>query len=284
MACMRSAAGRSATHAVQTFGTTTRELIRLIDWLAGQGCTHVAMEATGIYWKPVWHILEGHFELILANAMHIRNVPGRKSDVNDATWIADLLAHGLIRGSFVPPEPIQDLRLLTRARRQLVHEIGNHTKRIQKTLEDANIKLSSVITDTVGGTGRAILDAFIEGESNPQRLAGLAQGSVVSKREELIEALNGRLTETHRILLKTHLGQIRATEAAIGDLETQMEKIVAPFRSKIDRLKTIPGVKDTAALVIVAEIGLDMSHFDSAGHLLSWACLCPRMDESAGKK
>lgn len=284
MACMRSAARGTASHEVRTFGTTTRDLLKLVDWLTDQGCTHAAMEATGVYWKPVWHILEGHFELVLANAMHIRNVPGRKSDVNDATWIADLLAHGLIQGSFVPPEPIQNLRLLTRTRKQLTREIGQHTMRIQKILEDANIKLSSVITDTVGGTGRAILDALIQGESDPECLANLARGSVVRKREALIEALYGRVTDTHRILLKTHLEQIRALEVAISNLEAQMQQIVAPFQPQIERLKTIPGIKDTAALVILAEIGPDMSRFESAGHLLSWACLCPRMDESAGKK
>ncbi|MBU6427369.1 MAG: IS110 family transposase [Elusimicrobia bacterium] len=284
VASVRIASGRAATHEVRTFGTTTRELLGLVDWLTAHEVTHVAMEATGVYWKPVWHILESHFELVLGNAMHIKNVPGRKSDVNDATWISDLLAHGLISGSFVPPEPIQDLRQLTRTRKQLTKEIGQHTMRIQKTLEDANIKLSSVITDTVGGTGRAILDALIAGETDPVRLAALAQGSVVRKRDALIEALHGRVTSTHRILLKTHLGQIRTLEDAIRELEGEMATLIEPFRAKIRRLTSIPGVKETAALVIAAEIGFDMSHFPTAAHLISWACLCPRMDESAGKK
>src|SRR5436309_4249563 len=176
-------------HEVQSFPTTTRGLLALGDWLASHGCTHVAMEATGIYWKPVWHLLEGRFELVLANAQHVRNVPGRKTDVGDAAWIADLLAHGLIRSSFVPPAPIQELRDLTRTRKQLVREVAQHSLRIQKVLEDANMKVGSVLSDVLGRSGRAMLAAIISGETNPERLADLAQGTARKKRAELIEAL-----------------------------------------------------------------------------------------------
>jgi transposase len=183
------------------FSTTTRDLLELGDWLAAQGITHVAMEATGVYWKPIWHILEGRFELVLANAAHIRNVPGRKSDVNDAVWVSDLLAHGLIRASFVPPAQIQDVRDLTRTRTQLVREIAQHTQRIQKTLENANIKLTSVISDIVGTSGRRILKAMIAGETNPAKLAELGSTRLQCPRAELIAALDGRVTAHHRFLI-----------------------------------------------------------------------------------
>src|SRR5579884_1283813 len=181
------------TRELRTFSTMTAGLLDLSDWLSSHGVTHVAMEATGVYWKPVWHLLEGHFELVLANAQHIRNVPGRKTDVNDAAWIADLLAHGLIRASFVPPMPIQELRDLTRTRKQLVREISQHSLRIQKTLEDANLKLGSVLSDVLGKSGRAILTALVRGETDPQKLADLAQGTVRKRRTELVEALRGRI-------------------------------------------------------------------------------------------
>jgi transposase len=176
VACARLHGPAGITHDVRSFGTSTRELLELADWLASRGCTHVAMQSTGVYWKPVWHVLEGSIELLLANAMHIRNIPGRKSDVNDATWIADLLAHGLIRGSFVPPAPIHELRDLTRTRKQLVREIAQHTQRLQKVLEDANLKLTAVASDILGVSGRAILDALVTGESDPERLADLTSG------------------------------------------------------------------------------------------------------------
>src|SRR5438876_4550490 len=179
-------------HEVRSFSTTTRGLADLAEWLASHGCTHVAMEATGVYWKPVWHQIEGRFELVQANAQHIRNVPGRKSDMNDATWIADLLAHGLIRSSFVPPAPIQELRDLTRTRRQLVHEVARHVLRIQKTLEDANLKLTHVISTIVGVSGRAILNALIAGETDPDRLVDLTHGRLKASRADLLDALHGR--------------------------------------------------------------------------------------------
>ncbi|MFI4972585.1 MAG: IS110 family transposase [Hyphomicrobiales bacterium] len=284
VACARICADGKVDRWVKTFPTTTAGLLALSDWLTQHGCTVVAMEATGVYWKPVWHILEGSFELVLANAKHIRNVPGRKTDVNDAMWIADLLAHGLIRGSFVPPQPIQELRDLTRTRKQLVREIAQHTQRMQKTLEDANLKITGLITDILGMTGRAILKALIDGESDPERLADLARGSLKTKRPALVEALRGRITEHHRFVLSVHMDHIEALETARQRVEDRLGKSLEPIQAKADLLKTMPGVSDTVAQVILAEIGPDMTRFPTAGHLVSWAGLCPRNDESAGKR
>lgn len=282
--CARVADGPRVQREVHTFGTTTGELLALAEWLAARAITHVAMESTGVYWKPVWHVLEGQCELVLANAMHIRNIPGRKSDVNDATWIADLLAHGLIRGSFVPPAPIHELRDLTRTRKQLVREIGRHTLRLQKTLEDANLKLTGLLSDVLGKSGRAILAALVAGESDPARLADLAGGRLKASRAELVAALQGRVTAHHRFMLQLHLAQIAALEAAVQDLDARLEAALAPFRAVVDRLITIPGVSQVVARVLVAEIGPDLSRFPTAGHLVSWAGLCPRLHESAGKR
>jgi transposase len=282
--CARVADGARVQREVHTFGTTTGELLALAEWLAARALTHVAMESTGVYWKPVWHVLEGQCELVLANAMHIRNIPGRKSDVNDATWIADLLAHGLIRGSFVPPAPIQELRDLTRTRKQLVREIGRHTLRLQKTLEDANLKLTGLLSDVLGKSGRAILAALVAGESDPARLAALAGGRLKATRAELVAALHGRVTAHHRFMLQLHLTQIAALEAAVQELDARLEAALAPFRPVVDRLITIPGVSQVVARVLVAEIGPDLSRFPTAGHLVSWAGLCPRLHESAGKR
>ena len=269
---------------VRTFGTTTSELIALGDWLASYGVTHVAMEATGVYWKPVWHMLVDRFELVLANAQHIRNVPGRKTDVNDAMWIADLLAHGLIRGSFVPPPRIQELRDLMRSRKQLVRQISQHTLRIQKTLEDANIKLASVLSSVLGTSGRRMLAAIIAGESDPEVLARLAVRSARKKHSQLIEALRGRVTDHHRRMLQLHLDLIAALENALAQLDAAAGKALEPIEARAKVLTTMPGVSDIVSRVIVAEIGIDMSRFPTAGHLVSWAGLCPRNDESAGKR
>jgi transposase len=269
---------------VRSFGTTTTELLALADWLAEHDCTHVAMEATGVYWKPVWHVLEDEFELVLANAAHIRNVPGRKTDVNDAMWIADLLAHGLIRSSFVPPQAIQQLRDLTRTRKQLVREVSQHSLRIQKVLEDANLKLGSVLSDVLGKSGRAMLDAIVAGQSDPAQLAELAQGTARNKTAELREALRGRITEHHRTMLKLHLQVVDALQRTLAELDAAVGKALAPIRQRARLLTTMPGVSDLTASVLVAEIGVDMSRFPSAGHLISWAGLCPRSDESAGKR
>jgi transposase len=284
VACLRVVENAKVQQDVRSFATTTSGLLELGEWLSSGGCTHVAMEATGVYWKPVWHVLEGSFELLLANAQHVRNVPGRKSDVNDAMWLADLLAHGLIRGSFVPPTPVQEMRDLTRTRKQLVREVVQHTQRIQKVLEDANVKLSSAISNIMGKTGRAILDALIAGETDPAKLALLAHPRIQASPKELVEALRGKVTEHHRFMLKLHLEQIDSLQKAVRDLEARMGDALAPFREQVTRLTTIPGVSDVVAQVIVSEVGLDMSRFPTAGHLISWAGLCPRMDESAGKR
>jgi transposase len=219
---------------------------------------------------------------VLANAMYVRNIPGRKSDVKDAVWIADLLAHGLLRGSFVPPERIQELRDLTRTRKQLVREMARHTLRIQKTLEDANVKLTEAISDILGASGRAILRALIAGETDPERLVDLTGGRLKASRATLEDALRGRITEHHRFMLRMHLEQVERLEATIRDLEARANQ--QPFRAATELLMTIPGVSDVTARVIVAEIGDDMSRFPTAGHLVSWAGLCPRLDGSAGKQ
>jgi transposase len=280
----------------RTFETTTAGLLELLGWLTESRCTHVAMEATGVYWKPVWSILsDGEFELVLANAAHIKNVPGRKTDVNDATWIADLMACGLIKASFVPDEEIQNLRSLQRARKQLTHEQTRHTQRIQKTLEEANIKLDSVVSDILGVSGRKMIEAMIAGVRNPAKLAALADRRLKASRKELYDALHGRLTDHHRFMLKLYLGHYDAVEksiieidqevaAAIERMDGEVEAGHATFRSLISLLSTIPGISTLSATTILAEIGTDMSRFATAGHLVAWAGLCPGQNESAGKR
>ena len=285
VACVRLVIDGKTVKEVRTFATTTAGLLALSDWLTETKCTHVAMEATGVYWKPVWHILSDEdFELVLANAAHVKNVPGRKSDVKDADWISDLLAHGLIRPSFVPDGPTQEMRTLLRTRKQVVREKSSHVLRIQKTLEDANIKLDSVITDIMGVSGRKMIEALIAGEKDPAKLARLADPRVKASQENLREALRGRVTKSHRFLLRLHLGQIDAIDAAIAEIDREVEASIAPFRTAVEQASTVPGVKSLAAQTILSEIGLDMSRFPSSGHLISWACICPRSDESAGKR
>ena len=285
VACVRLVIDGKTVKEVRTFATTTAGLLALSDWLTETKCTHVAMEATGVYWKPVWHILSDEdFELVLANAAHVKNVPGRKSDVKDADWISDLLAHGLIRPSFVPDGPTQEMRTLLRTRKQVVREKSSHVLRIQKTLEDANIKLDSVITDIMGVSGRKMIEALIAGEKDPAKLARLADPRVKASQENLREALRGRVTKSHRFLLRLHLGQIDAIDAAIAEIDREVEASIAPFRTAVEQVSTVPGVKSLAAQTILSEIGLDMSRFPSSGHLISWACICPRSDESAGKR
>jgi transposase len=280
-----AAPGGEAAREVRTFGTTTAGLLELAAWLAARGCTHVAIEATGAYWKPVWHVLaEGGFALVLANAAQVRNVPGRKTDVGDATWLAELLAHGLVRASFVPDAPTQELRALLRTRKQLVREKASHTQRLQKTLEDANIKLDAVLADLLGTSGRAMLEALVAGESDPAKLAALAHPRLAATPERLREALRGRVTRHHRFLLRLHLDQIDALDTAVARIDREVEAHLAPFRAAVGLLTSVPGIGELAAQVVVAEIGLDMARFPTAGHLLSWAGLCPRNDESAGKR
>lgn len=284
MACARIVSATAVSHHAQVFGTPTRDLLALADWLASHGCTHVAMESTGVYWKPIWHVLEGPFELVLTNAMHVRNVPGRKTDVNDATWLADLLAHGLIRSSFVPPPAVGELRDLTRTRAPLIREIARRTQRLQKVLEDAQIKLTAVLSDILGTSGRAILTALIAGEHDPERLADLTTGRLKASRAELVDVLYGRLTDHHCFLLRLHRDQIDALEMAVAAIETRVGDHLTPFRQAAALLITIPGVSETVARVVITEIGIDMARFPTAGHLISWAGLCPRLDESAGKR
>ena len=270
---------------VRRFDTTTPGLLALGDWLAECGCTHAVMEATGVYWKPVWHVLsDGELALVLANAAHVKNVPGRKTDVADAAWLADLLAHGLVRASFVPDASTQAMRALLRTRKQLVREQSSHVQRLQKTLEDANLKLASVLTDIMGLSGRAILEALVAGETDPEKLLALVHRRVKAEPAQLRAALSGRVGDSHRFLLRLHLGQYDALAKALEAIDLEVERNLDPFRDAVRLLRTVPGIGDLAARAIVAEIGSDMRRFPSAGHLLSWAGLCPRSDESAGKR
>jgi transposase len=285
VACVRLVAGSQLTQQTRTFSTTIFGLGKLAAWLHEHGVTHVVMESTSVYWKPVWYVLDdGELELVLANARDVRNLPGRKTDVSDAAWLADLLAHGLVRASFVAPQPIQELRDLTRTRKQLVREAAQHTQRIQKILESANIKLTGVLASVMGKSGRAIITALVAGETNPETLAGLAVGRARTKRAALAEALHGRMRDHHRELLRVHLDLIAAVERAITEVDASLGKALAPLQAAMTRLTTIPGVSDLTAQVLLAEIGDDMSRFPSPGHLRSWAGLCPRNHESAGKR
>ena len=285
VACVRHIVDGAVKREVRSFQTTTKDLMALSEWLSAEGCTHIVMEATGVYWKPVWHILaDGEFALVLANAAHVKNVPGRKTDVNDATWLAELMAHGLVRGSFVPDEQTQEMRTLLRTRKQLVRERSRHIQRLQKALEDANIKLDSVISDILGLSGRRMIEALIAGETDPNALAALAHRRIKASPAELEAALRGRVTRHHRFLLGLHLQQIDAIDAAIDQIDQEVDALVEPFRTAVQLLTTIPGIDELSACVILAEIGRDMSRFPTAGHLISWAGLCPKNDESAGKR
>ena len=305
----------------RSFSTMTQDLLLLADWLTSLGVTHVAMEATGEFWKPVYNILESSFVLLVVNARHIKNVPGRKTDVKDAEWIADLLRHGLLRASFIPPLPQRDLRDLTRQRTNLVQDRATVVLRLQKVLEWANLKLTSVATDITGASARAMLEGIIGGEGDAAALAELAHGRMRSKREALVQALTGRVREHHRYLLAQHLMQMDFLDEQIEDLEGQIRQMVVheggqdgppshgeegegPDTSReatsggdsrdggsvmawadaVELLDTIPGVGRTAAEQIIAEVGTDMGRFRSAAHLASWAKLCPGNDESAGKR
>lgn len=296
VACVRRTTAGKVERECRTFETTTAGLLALLEWLRESQCTHVAMEATGVYWKPVWNILiDGAFELILANAAHIKNVPGRKTDMNDAMWIADLVACGLLKASFVPKERLQELRSLMRTRKQLTREQTRHVQRIDKTLESANIKLGSVICEVMGASGRRMIEAMISGIRDPSKLAALAHAQIKASPKELYDALHGRLTEHHRFLLQLHIGQYDALSAAIDQIDRQVDTAIArldeeaadgqaSFRDLIALLCTIPGVSTLAGTSILAEIGRDMSRFPSAGHLVAWAGLCPGQNESAGKR
>lgn len=269
---------------LRTFGTTTRELLSLRQWLLSEGCTHVALESTGVYWKPVYAILEGAFQIVVANAQHVKKVPGRKTDVKDAEWIAELLCHGLLRSSFVPPQPIRALRDLTRYRRKLVESRSAERNRLLKVLETANIKLASVATDVFGTSGRLMLRALIEGKATPQEMADLAKKKLRSKIPQLELALEGKLEEHHRFLLKLQLGRLESVESDLADLEQRIQEKLQPYAAQLALLQEIPGVERTLAAVIIAELGVDMSVFQSVSQLASWAGVCPGNNESAGKR
>jgi transposase len=259
-------------------------LLGLADWLAEREVTHVAMEATGVYWKPVWAVLEGQFELLLANAQHMRNIPGRKTDVNDAAWIADLMRHGLLKGSFVPEQAIQDLRDLMRYRAQVMRERAAVTNRIAKVLELANIKLGDVASDIMGRSGQDMIQALAEGQQDPAQLAGYARRQLREKKEELELALWGRVRPHHRYLLSKLLEHWRFLSRQVAELEQDVERQMAPFAEAVTRLESIPGVSRITAWTIVAEIGVSMERFATAHRLASWAGVCPGQHESAGKR
>ena len=266
------------------FGTTTQQLLELSDWLHSQKVTHVAMESTGVYWKPIWNILEGPFDITLVNAHHFRSVPGRKTDLKEGEWIGDLLQPGRLRKSFVPEKPIRELRDLTRSRAMLAREKVRLSCRIQKVLEDANIKLSSVASDVLGSSGRSMLNAIIKGESDPHVLAEMAQKRLRAKIPQLQMALTGRLTEHHRFLLKQWLEMLEAVESRIAIFDQKIEETGRPFADAVDTWVTIPGIDRVAGWCLAAKIGTNMDPFGSADHLSSWAGVCPGHNESAGKK
>ena len=268
----------------RTFATMTVDLLSLSDWLLAQGVTHVAMESTGEYWKPVYNILEGSFELLLVNAQHVKAVPGRKTDVKDAEWIAELLRHGLLRASFVPPQGQRELRELTRCRTTFVRERATLVNRVAKVLESANIKLASVATDIMGVSARAMLSAIIEGQATACQMAELSRGKLKDKREELVKALEGRVQPHHRFLLSEFILQIDSLEETMQRFDEQIREYCRPFEAAVALLDTIPGVNRATAEIIVSEIGSDMTRFPTAAHLASWAGLAPGNDESAGKR
>ena len=284
-ACVRfpGADGARVQH-VEQFSTTVRGLVVLGDWLAGHGAKDVAMEATGVYWKPVWYVLEGDFDLMLVNARHVKQVPGRKTDVSDASWLCQLGEAGLLRASFVPEKPIRDLRQLTRYRRARIAERQREANRLHKALEDTGIKLDCVATNILGVSGRLMLNALVAGTTDPNVLAQLAKGKLRKKIPALREALEGRFEAVHAFLIGEILTSLDTLDEQIERLSTAIEERISPFSQAVDILCTIPGVGPRTAEVIIAEIGPDMSVFPSAGHLASWAGQCPGNDQSAGKR
>jgi transposase len=277
-------AGEAKWQKTRTFRTFTQDLLLLADWLKECGVTHVAMEATSVYWRPVWAMLEGQFEQMLVNPQHIKTVPGRKTDTKDCEWIADLLQHGLLKGSFVPPTAIQDLRDLTRYRAELRQSQNRVANRIQKLLEQANLKLSSVVSNTLGVSGRLMLEAIIAGGEDAQKLAQLARGRLKTKIPQLQQALEGRVREHHRFLLAEYLNEWDSLEDRIRRLESEIDVHIRPFESAVTLWQTLPGVERVTACSLVAEIGVDLKQFATGQHLASWAALCPGNHESAGKR
>jgi len=284
VACVRTPGEGGKRHQeVRTFGTTTASLLDLCDWLIEQRVTLVGMESTGVYWKPAYYVLEDALECWLLNARHLRNVPGRKTDVADSAWICQLVEHGLVRPSFVPPKPIRELRNLTRYRKAQIDERSREAQRLDKVLQDAGVKLSSVASDIQGKSARAMLEALVEGERDPQVLAEMALGKMRKKVPELEEALVGRFGAHHALLVRTILAKVDFLDSAINDLSAEIDKVIAPFGAELELLDTITGVDRRTAEGLIAEIGVDMSRFPSSGHLASWAGMCPGNHESAGK-
>ena len=277
-ACISLCEGEDKRQQTRVFRTFTRDLLALADWLKQHGVTHVAMEATGVYWRPVWAVLEGHVE------QHIKAVPGRKTDAKDCEWIADLLQHGLLKGSFVPPTPIQDLRDLTRYRAELRQSQNRVANRIQKFLEQASLKLSSVASDALGVSGRQMLEAIIAGQSDPEQLAQLARGRLKNKIPQLEQALEGRVREHHRFLLDQYLDEWKDLGQRIARVEAEIDKRIGPFEEAVTLWQSVPGVDRVTACNLVAEIGVDRNQFPTDRHLASWAALCPGNHESAGKR
>ena len=284
VACVRTPGkGGARNQEVRTFGTTTAELLELRDWLVEKRVSLVGMESTGVYWKCPYYVLEDDIECWLLNARHLKNVPGRKTDVGDAEWICKLVEHGLVRPSFVPPKPIRELRNLTRYRKAQIDERSREAQRLDKVLQDAGVKLSSIATDIQGKSARAMLEALVEGERDPQVLAGMALGRMRKKLPELQEALVGRFGEHHALLVRTILAKVDFLDAAIDELSAEIDKVIAPFAPEVELLDTITGVDRRTAEGLIAEIGVDMSRFGSSGHLASWAGMCPGNNQSAGK-
>lgn len=284
-ACVRLLLENGTIHQeTKTFGTMTRDILELADWLAAADVTHVAMESTGSYWKPLYNILEGRFKLVLVNARHIKHVPGRKTDVKDCQWLAQLLQAGLLQGSFIPARPQREMRDLTRHRSQLVAEKNRAANRIQKILEDANIKLASVATDILGASGRDMLRALVRGETDSEKMADLARRQLRSKIPQLRPALEGKVTAHHRFMLGELLNHLEYLESRIEQFSHRIEKVSRPFAPAITKIATLPGFDQRSAQNVVAEIGADMDTFPSAQHLASWAGVCPGNNESAGKR
>lgn len=284
-ACLRQP-GRKGQRSseVRSFGTTTPELLRLGEWLTAAGCTHVAMESTGVYWKPVYNLFEASFEVLLVNAAHLKQVPGRKTDVKDCEWIAQLLEHGLLRASFIPPHPIRELRELTRHRKTLIQERARLANRVQKVLESANIKLGSVASDVLGATARSMLEALIGGERDSKRLAALGERRLRTTPEKLEAALVGTFSEHHAFLLRQLLAQVDFLTARIAECDARIEVLCGPFAPKLERLQALPGVGQRAAEQMLAELGPDMGRFPTHQHAASWTGICPGNHKSAGKR
>jgi transposase len=275
--------GKGIKTNTKSFGSFTSSLIKLKEWLKKHGITHIAIESTGVYWKPVYNVLGDDFTILLVNARHVKNVPGNKTDKRDSKWLAKLLLSGLLRGSFIPERAIRELRDLTRYKTKLTHQVTSEKNRFQKILEDANIKLSSVLSDVFGATGKKITAKIIEGDYQPEQLLQYVHGHVKASKEDIKEALKGYVTEHHRFMLKTILANISRIETTLAEIEEQIEKVTEPYKEIIELLETIPGVGHEGSIGIIAEIGVDMEKFSTHKHLASWAGVCPGSNESAGK-